>query len=175
LLALETGIAQHAALLESLAAAGLRDGESRLDLRGRERFLLARRYTPGRGARAASPADPAQGRSPIAPACCWELESARAASSFSTRTSRQSQGFQEFRRQRKFVGVWLAAEAWIALCATGEPLPPRRMRARVAALFFDGSITTSDRSRRSWQTTKCPRIVRASSMAPARSRPKPSE
>lgn len=43
LLALETGVKQHAALLSALAEAGLRDGESRLDLRGRERFVFARR------------------------------------------------------------------------------------------------------------------------------------
>ncbi len=42
-LALETGIAQHAALLAALAAAGLRDGESRKDLSGRNRFVLARK------------------------------------------------------------------------------------------------------------------------------------
>lgn len=41
LLALETGIAQHAALLAALAAAGLREGESRKDLSGRDRFVLA--------------------------------------------------------------------------------------------------------------------------------------
>ena len=43
LLALETGIAQHAELLAAISAAGLRDGESRGDLRGRDRFLLARK------------------------------------------------------------------------------------------------------------------------------------
>lgn len=43
LLALETGVGQHAALLAEIAAAGLRDGEGRLDLRGRERFVFARR------------------------------------------------------------------------------------------------------------------------------------
>lgn len=43
LLALETGVAQHPALLAALAEAGLRDGESRTDLRGRPRFVLARR------------------------------------------------------------------------------------------------------------------------------------
>ena len=43
LLALETGVKQHAALLSALAEAGLRDGKSRLDLRGRERFVFARR------------------------------------------------------------------------------------------------------------------------------------
>ena len=42
LLALETGVGQHAALLAALAAAGLREGESRADLRGRDRFVLAR-------------------------------------------------------------------------------------------------------------------------------------
>jgi release factor glutamine methyltransferase len=42
-LALETGVGQHAALLSAVAKAGLREGESRLDLRGRERFVLARR------------------------------------------------------------------------------------------------------------------------------------
>ncbi len=41
-LALETGVAQHAALLAAIAAAGLTAGESRVDLRGRDRFLLAR-------------------------------------------------------------------------------------------------------------------------------------
>jgi release factor glutamine methyltransferase len=41
-LALETGVAQHAALLAAVAAAGLTAGESRLDLRGRDRFILAR-------------------------------------------------------------------------------------------------------------------------------------
>jgi release factor glutamine methyltransferase len=43
LIALETGVGQHAALLAALAAADLLDGESCLDLRGRERFVLARR------------------------------------------------------------------------------------------------------------------------------------
>ena len=43
LLALETGVAQHPALLTALAAAGLRDGESRRDLSGRDRFVLARK------------------------------------------------------------------------------------------------------------------------------------
>ncbi len=43
LLALETGIAQHPILLAALAAAGLREGESRKDLRGRDRFVLARK------------------------------------------------------------------------------------------------------------------------------------
>ncbi len=43
LLALETGVAQHGALLDALAPAGLRDGEGRADLRGRPRFVLARR------------------------------------------------------------------------------------------------------------------------------------
>lgn len=41
-LALETGVGQHAALLAAVAAAGLKEGESRLDLRGRERFVFAR-------------------------------------------------------------------------------------------------------------------------------------
>lgn len=43
LLALETGVGQHAALLSAVAAAGLRDGESRRDLSGRERFVFARK------------------------------------------------------------------------------------------------------------------------------------
>ncbi|MCX6937031.1 MAG: peptide chain release factor N(5)-glutamine methyltransferase [Verrucomicrobia bacterium] len=43
LLALETGIAQHAELLCGLAAAGWRDVESRKDLSGRDRFVFARR------------------------------------------------------------------------------------------------------------------------------------
>lgn len=43
LLALETGIAQHAELLAAVAAAGLREGESCKDLSGRDRFVLARR------------------------------------------------------------------------------------------------------------------------------------
>lgn len=43
LLALETGIAQHPVLLAALAAAGLVAGESRKDLSGRARFILARR------------------------------------------------------------------------------------------------------------------------------------
>lgn len=43
LLALETGVAQHTALLAEIAKAGLNDGESRNDLRGRPRFVLARR------------------------------------------------------------------------------------------------------------------------------------
>lgn len=43
LLALETGVAQHAELLAALAAAGLREGESRKDLSGRDRFVLARK------------------------------------------------------------------------------------------------------------------------------------
>ena len=43
LLALETGIAQHAALLAALTTAGLREGESRKDLSGRDRFILARK------------------------------------------------------------------------------------------------------------------------------------
>lgn len=41
-LALETGIAQHAALLELLAGAGLSAGESVADLTGRDRFVFAR-------------------------------------------------------------------------------------------------------------------------------------
>lgn len=41
-LALETGIAQHAALLPLVAAAGLSAGESIQDLTGRDRFVLAR-------------------------------------------------------------------------------------------------------------------------------------
>jgi release factor glutamine methyltransferase len=41
-LALETGIDQHPALLASLAQAGLVAGESRKDLSGRNRFVLAR-------------------------------------------------------------------------------------------------------------------------------------
>ena len=41
-LALETGVAQHPALLAAVATAGLTGGESRPDLRGRDRFLLAR-------------------------------------------------------------------------------------------------------------------------------------
>ena len=43
LLALETGVKQHVALLAAVSAAGLREGESRPDLRGRERFVFARR------------------------------------------------------------------------------------------------------------------------------------
>lgn len=43
LLALETGVAQHEALLAELAKAGLVEGESRKDLSGRPRFVLARR------------------------------------------------------------------------------------------------------------------------------------
>lgn len=43
LLALETGIAQHAALLAAVASSGLREGESRKDLSGRDRFVLARK------------------------------------------------------------------------------------------------------------------------------------
>jgi release factor glutamine methyltransferase len=43
LLALETGVAQHEALLAAVAAAGLREGEGRADLRGRPRFVLARK------------------------------------------------------------------------------------------------------------------------------------
>ncbi|MBI4624998.1 MAG: peptide chain release factor N(5)-glutamine methyltransferase [Verrucomicrobia bacterium] len=42
LLALETGMAQHAPLLEIAAAAGLVQAESRRDLAGRDRFILAR-------------------------------------------------------------------------------------------------------------------------------------
>ncbi len=41
-LALETGIAQHAALLRAVAEAGLIDGESMADLTGRPRFIFAR-------------------------------------------------------------------------------------------------------------------------------------
>jgi release factor glutamine methyltransferase len=41
LLALETGIAQHAALLELITLTGLTNGESLLDLTGRERFVFA--------------------------------------------------------------------------------------------------------------------------------------
>ncbi|MBC8010633.1 MAG: peptide chain release factor N(5)-glutamine methyltransferase, partial [Burkholderiales bacterium] len=37
------GIAQHTALLAAVAAAGLVEGESRKDLSGRARFVLARR------------------------------------------------------------------------------------------------------------------------------------
>ena len=43
LLALETGIAQHATLTVMLQAAGFADIESRTDLTGRDRFLFARR------------------------------------------------------------------------------------------------------------------------------------
>lgn len=43
LLALETGIAQHAQLLERLQAAGFANSESRQDLTGRDRFVFARR------------------------------------------------------------------------------------------------------------------------------------
>ncbi len=43
LLALETGIAQHAELLGVLTEAGWRDVESRKDLSGRDRFVFARR------------------------------------------------------------------------------------------------------------------------------------
>lgn len=43
LLALETGIAQHAPLSAMLKAAGFADIESRTDLTGRDRFLFARR------------------------------------------------------------------------------------------------------------------------------------
>ncbi|HTO02070.1 MAG TPA: peptide chain release factor N(5)-glutamine methyltransferase [Opitutus sp.] len=42
LLALETGIAQHAALLDLIAQAGLTDGESCQDLTGRNRYVFAR-------------------------------------------------------------------------------------------------------------------------------------
>ncbi|MES2693339.1 MAG: peptide chain release factor N(5)-glutamine methyltransferase [Verrucomicrobiota bacterium] len=42
LLALETGIAQHARLLGLLADAGFKNGESRRDLTGRDRFVFAR-------------------------------------------------------------------------------------------------------------------------------------
>ncbi len=42
-LALETGIAHHAALLTFLSTAGFTGGESRKDLTGRDRFVLARR------------------------------------------------------------------------------------------------------------------------------------
>lgn len=42
-LALETGIAHHAALLDLLPANGLVDGESVADLTGRDRFVFARR------------------------------------------------------------------------------------------------------------------------------------
>ncbi|HNW41692.1 MAG TPA: peptide chain release factor N(5)-glutamine methyltransferase [Opitutaceae bacterium] len=41
-LAMETGIAQHAALLADLARAGLHDGESVKDLADRDRFVVAR-------------------------------------------------------------------------------------------------------------------------------------
>lgn len=40
-LALETGIAQHAELLAAATAAGFREAESRRDLAGRDRFILA--------------------------------------------------------------------------------------------------------------------------------------
>jgi release factor glutamine methyltransferase len=43
LLALETGVAQHAALLAEAEKAGLREAEGLADLRGRPRFVLARR------------------------------------------------------------------------------------------------------------------------------------
>lgn len=46
LIALETGIAHHAALLELLRLAGFTGGESRRDLTGRDRFVLARRGVP---------------------------------------------------------------------------------------------------------------------------------
>ena len=42
LLALETGIAQHAALLELLSSAGLVSAESRQDLTKRDRYVFAR-------------------------------------------------------------------------------------------------------------------------------------
>lgn len=42
-LALETGIAQHAALRDAIAAAGLVDFESAQDLAGRDRYVFARR------------------------------------------------------------------------------------------------------------------------------------
>jgi release factor glutamine methyltransferase len=42
-LALETGIAHHAALLGLLADAGFAGGESVTDLTGRDRFVFARR------------------------------------------------------------------------------------------------------------------------------------
>lgn len=42
LLALETGVEQHEALLAAVFAAGLIEGESKPDLRGRPRFVLAR-------------------------------------------------------------------------------------------------------------------------------------
>jgi release factor glutamine methyltransferase len=43
MLALETGIAQHGALLGQLTAAGYQDAESEKDYAGRDRFILARR------------------------------------------------------------------------------------------------------------------------------------
>ncbi len=43
LLALETGVAQHPALLAEAEKAGLREAEGLADLRGRPRFVLARR------------------------------------------------------------------------------------------------------------------------------------
>ena len=46
LLALETGIAQHAALLELIAQIGLIDGESCQDLTGRNRYVFARAMRP---------------------------------------------------------------------------------------------------------------------------------
>lgn len=46
MLALETGIAQHAALAQLAAAAGLAQGESRQDLTGRDRFFFARAKAP---------------------------------------------------------------------------------------------------------------------------------
>ena len=42
LLALETGVAQHAPLLRLLAAAGFRESSSHRDLAGRDRYVLAR-------------------------------------------------------------------------------------------------------------------------------------
>jgi release factor glutamine methyltransferase len=42
LLAVETGIAQHAALLRLMEAAGLRECSSHRDLAGRDRYVLAR-------------------------------------------------------------------------------------------------------------------------------------
>lgn len=54
LLALETGIGQHARLLEWVTAAGYVGGESRQDLTGRDRFILARR--PGGSAQDSAPA-----------------------------------------------------------------------------------------------------------------------
>lgn len=45
LLALETGIAQHAALTEAAGAAGFESIESQRDLTGRDRFIFARKKT----------------------------------------------------------------------------------------------------------------------------------